>query len=120
MNFFKLCLVMESSALVLDDNLAEISIGYCWIALQQGFGWKLLMCCGDIEEHPGPVRFVLNLILCEGVNNEKWYKPRKVKPANAALIAKTSDEQDYLKREEVYTSHREDLTGAFRLSSNIV
>ena len=58
-----MCLVVEtdSSALVLDAKLAEITIGYCWNALDQGAVWKLLICCGDIEVNPGPGRFVLEL-----------------------------------------------------------
>lgn len=48
------------------------------------------------------------------VDNAKWYRAKKMKPDVAALIAKTSEEQDFHKREKVYDSHREELQTQFR------
>ena len=55
-----------------------------------------------------------SVIVCSGVIPDKWYKTKKTKPEVAALIAQTSEEHDFAKREEVYCKHREELTMEFR------
>lgn len=45
---------------------------------------------------------------------DKWHTNKKSKPEVKALIAKTSEEHDYIKREEVFKNNRDDLTVEFR------
>ena len=49
-----------------------------------------------------------------GVDNDKWNVKKKVKPAVASLIAKTNEQVEFLKREEVYEANRPELTVVFR------
>ena len=55
-----------------------------------------------------------NYSFTAGVDNDKWNVKKKVKPTVAALIAKTNEQVEFLKREEVYEANRPELTVVFR------
>ena len=48
------------------------------------------------------------------VDNNKWYKVKKMKPDVAAKIANTSKEQQYEKREAVFEEERETVQSQIR------
>ena len=49
-----------------------------------------------------------------GLITEKVYKLKKMPADTAALIAKTSEEADFKKREEIFAAYREELVAEFR------
>ena len=53
-------------------------------------------------------------MLNSGLITEKVYKLKKMQADTAALIAKTSEEADFKKREEIFTAYREELVAEFR------
>ena len=49
-----------------------------------------------------------------GVVADKWNRTKRTNPDVSALIAQTSEEQDFAKREEIYSKYRQELTTAFK------
>ena len=49
-----------------------------------------------------------------GVVADKWNKTKRTNPEVSALFAQTSEEQDFEKREEIYSKYRQELTTAFK------